>query len=158
MKKFVVLMLVLGLTTAGFADWSDVTANLAGGVLTFSGPAGDAGAYSNWFYALANQGVMTNQAVLYTGTEKMAGSSGAISAPFTAGTYSGVKLDFGLITASYDSTAGEWFTVDYTGAVLDVLTIYNSAETVTLGTVIVTPEPVTIALLGLGSLFIRRRK
>ena len=59
---------------------------------------------------------------------------------------------------------GDWFGIDLTGSALGAFSFdlldYRVSSTAAVDTVsgIVVPEPITIALLGLGGLFLRRRK
>jgi len=65
----------------------------------------------------------------------------------------------GLESPAWNAQAGAWFSMTVTGLsvgdeldVEDVMDGYKS-----LGTITVTPEPMTLALLGLGGLFIRSK-
>lgn len=58
---------------------------------------------------------------------------------------------------------GKWFSMSTMGEVGDVISLYSASADGTapadlLDTVTVVPEPMTMALLGLGGLFLRRRK
>lgn len=57
--------------------------------------------------------------------------------------------------------AGAWFSFGYTGKVGDMLDIYDYSVSATapIGQLaVLVPEPMTMGLLGLGALFLRRRK
>lgn len=78
------------------------------------------------------------------------------------------KMDNGYqfsVTAYPDPIgAGRWFTVDATGEVGTQFVVYGSLEngnvdySNVLHAVTIVPEPMSVALLGLGGLFLRRRK
>lgn len=57
--------------------------------------------------------------------------------------------------------AGDWFSFGYTGEVGDMFDIYDYAisDSAPVGRLaVIIPEPMTMGLLGLGALFLRRRK
>ncbi len=162
MKKLLILMLVLVMASSASAALSDITkVDLAGGILTIGGVAG-----ASLYYALEESdsgGIQfsTDGAVL-TGAGNTAGDLAAIT-QYAVGTYSGVVIivgTTGLGEPPDPVEAGDWFTVTYGGEVGDTLYVYDSAVggTPYIGSLLVTPEPMTIALLGLGGLFLRRRK
>ena len=96
--------------------------------------------------------------------------------PLVLGDYTGSHLDasgnLGSVTSwaagSFDASggklgedlpaiaAGQWFAFDLSGEGTVGIGLYPSFTE--LGTITVTPEPMTMVLLGLGGLFLRRRK
>ncbi len=159
MKKLLVLVLVLGMSSmanAALTDiLSDIELQLSGTTVTIVGL--DAGAESSW----SDGGVYTSV------------SNGTVSAPLTSNQnagdlraiqqwtgYNGVDIRIGQGTGPALQT-GEWFTFQYSGNVGDVFDIYDYTQggsTTPVGTLTLLPEPMTIVLLGLGGLFLRRRK
>jgi PEP-CTERM motif-containing protein len=107
---------------------------------------------------------------------------GELSAGFTTNHDNGLSgADIGfssntlwdVVGAEDGSVTGVLYTFDYTGLAGDVLVVgddadygYFSEASLTEGSkvsltgaeIIIVPEPITVALLGLGGLFIRRRK
>ena len=190
MKKLLILMLVLGLTTVASATPTmsgDTVISTAGGTITITvaGTAseasedfigGGAGGYqgfinidwaTNTYYPDALGTVVTDNAnVIVNGNMGGSGSAGLI---VTVGTYN--YLTFTALIAPGDWTegtdvdSGDWFTFDVTipsgvysnGDTILVDLTDEQASVVATHSIIV-PEPITIALLGLGGLFLRRRK
>ena len=166
MKKLLILMLVLSLATVSFGVIapvaSDYTATLSGTTLTISGPALASGVSVNpGFYDLTDTSMWSGGVEL--GSPTTAGSLADI-APYSSSS-DGYGVDCwggstGLEVPAHPAQAGDWFTVTVTGLSvgdsLDVEDVSDGYKSV--GTITVLPEPMTIALLGLGGLFLRRRK
>lgn len=168
MKKIVILMLVLGLATAANAavSWEfrdeagttaitsvDITSPNFTIVISGSYPAGGAGQF-NLYDAVGPGG----DADFVTGATPgpALGSLGALSILDTA---------FDGYTVNYADTAaqsGVVATLTLTALQIGLLTVdnWNTAFTEVLdsASIPIVPEPMTIALLGLGGLFIRRKK
>jgi MYXO-CTERM domain-containing protein len=158
MKKLLVLTLVLGLTSMASATVSlsvPGTEVAAGDTMTISVVSDAAGdSYGGWLdLSLSTAGTWGDLLIL----------------PAAGADASKVSWDdnwwqFGAASFNPDAPvlAGTHFTVDFTGV--------NAGETVTFvlwnnelnqseeATVTVTPEPMTLGLLGLGGLFLRRRR
>ena len=176
MKKMLILMLVLGLASAvnatisleiresnGTTPVPNLNAMLLGSdyvavissdaaVATTGGLYGPAWAASDWDHlgpADSTVGVL---------------DTGNLSDIFWKGGYQGYEWIYDDLMGPGIST-GDIFTVDLSGEALGAfqLDLYDYASSTTVptqsvtGTIIV-PEPITIALLGLGGLFLRRRK
>ena len=184
MKKLLIFMLVLGLASTASAvvvteftlqsdglvlevvGTADVTVN---GYYILSGPAIDiavpqGGGYPIWHTDVSNLGKND-----YVAGDLAAITIMAAGDPFgdVAQFYAMTSLPGAYPDDSVDS--GLWYTIDIDnvdttgwtlGQVVDTLTILND-QAVEVGTVDVTstiPEPMTIALLGLGGLFLLRRR
>jgi len=161
MKKLLALILVLGLAT---------TANA---VLTGNVTGDDTPGAGSMDLNVTGNGYDTYVAIAIQGTGTIAGTIGA-SAPASSSLL-GPLSDLGLeslgtgevwtmadMDSPYVYSTGIWLTIDYTGAVVgDVITAYDIGpggdQTDVLGQITITPEPMTLALLGLGGLFIRRK-
>jgi len=173
MKKLLILMLVLGLASAASA------AHSLGGATTISN-TGDTTAIvtisadstaaitsvvedSEGADGMPTTGVTTIASVTKTdaaGEQATVTAYGSLDYAFTVSAKD--------TTEPFDSVAtGVQFNVNLDiaglGLAVDdtfVIYLYNEAYTSTFAshTVTVTPEPMTIALLGLGGLFLRRRK
>ena len=176
MKKTLILMLVLGLVSIANAtvtmelresDGTTPVADLenlglgADYVLVISGAAADApqslGIYGPAYGAadwdnLGNADMSTAATLLDTGNMSYINWNA---------TYSG----YDTVVDDYEGpgvSTGDWFSIDLTALVAGDFSIdlldYNAGSAV-IGNVSGTiPEPITIALLGLGGLFLRRRK
>jgi hypothetical protein len=163
MKKLLILMLVLGMASIANAYLTpltigpdDIELHLSGTTITVVGLS-----------ALQTP----NGFGLY---EEDAPSQGTVSGPVAALSAAG---DLGAITlqSAYNGvdcstlespggagtcTAGNWFTFEYSGSVGDMINLYDYDVSYddAVGQVEVIPEPMTIMLLGLGGLLLRRRK
>ena len=171
MKKLVILMLVLGMVSAASAALTPILTWVDGNV--------------TYTLDIANAKVIGTGTVLgnYTGQYiQQTSGTGSLAPNATTGTLekAGVKDaagDLGDITdvgpGAYwltgagdidaevppNQSLGDWFEFDVTfdGSNDFIMSYYDGAEFQTglQGTI---PEPMTIALLGLGGLFIRRKK
>ena len=173
MKKILVLMLVLGMAsmaTAGltFTDNSDVS---GGATLSLTIAAVDTADYA-WYLVVADNAVGT----IGAGTPGI-GSLTVDKTTYYPTYYMNPALVYaGLVPANVSSAFG--FVGDISGGPLNGIGISNIAFTmlgagtidlytspggaagtwVVSDTINVIPEPMTIGLLGLGGLFLRRRK
>ena len=173
MKKLLVLILVLGLCSTANAMLTAIEIDVDGshadssvsvavsGTISleiYSGSDTDTGygylaIEDNGLYSLSNGQVTTN-----------AGDKGSWTGPFTMPTYvPGYNLlELGVSkSASGTITAGTMFLIDFTAGsstgTVDVV-LYDESLVTMDSTTIIIPEPMTIALLGLGGLFLRRRR
>ncbi len=188
MKKFVVLMLVLGIASMASAtpvitvDRSTIspgeiaTVTISGTVEDqgyTQGPGGG-GNYSIWadYTVAGNYYAGDNGIVSFSNIVQLPGAGGAAASETPIG-YDIATFDgFDILAASnidastglyYDLVqAADWFTVDVTGLELGTITIEldNLAASVRYGSVDITviPEPATMTLLGLGGLLLRKRR
>jgi len=164
MKKLVVLMLVLGLAT------------MANAVYTGTGLSGDASGDNNVGAGNIDLGITDGAADTYLAVGII--GDGAITIASAAvtglavdliGTFADLGLEgtygqgfiYGYVDSSipYEYPDGEWMSVNYSGAVNgDVITFYETdGETYVFLDSVTIPEPMTLALLGLGGLFLRRK-
>ena len=176
MKKLLILMLILGLASAAHA----ATMSFDGGTnITWSGTRWEIQQNTTGTVLLEADVAATSfelQADL-AGAGFVSGAVGTVNATFTsqgAGTITGGSLRdvYGSGTGSVAAgTALYDFTILSGGTVDDVITIVtatggippkytqlNSVDVTDSMTITIVPEPMTIALLGLGGLFLRRRK
>ena len=169
MKKLLVLILVLGLCSTAnalltdldiYEDGSDpgATITVVTGATTsvemYSGNTNSGIAYlgfeDNSMYSLANAQMTTN-----AGDE----AAGWLYYPASYG-----YNVYWLTVASFagNPVSGVQFIVDFTaGSVTGTVDVYLMNEALTTldtATINIVPEPMTIALLGLGGLFLRRRR
>jgi hypothetical protein len=155
MKKMLVLTLVLGiasLATAGLTDTyvsGDVTWTLDLGAGTMTGVSSSATAYQE--YLMVSVGTVNGTTVY-----DAAGDAGAITTPYD---YMAGYEQYYLINAEQVApegslfAAGTWFVFDVSGN--DEVTVLDGSGVQVMNA---TPEPATMALLGLGALVLRRRK
>ena len=163
MKKVLVLALVLGLASAASADLTlvDVPTDpiSIGDTIAITLNNSEDGSYSGWLE-------ITNQAVadydgdpVFTAAGDPAGNSGLTTYVAYPGWY---QFDVASFDTGNPIVAGDHLVINIAGVSegTSVLNLYAS-DGVTLldsASITVIPEPMTIALLGLGGLFLRRRK
>ena len=165
MKKILVLFLVLGMASAANAmlikvddqEGDSFEVNIKSTITVVSEDA------SSWLgYLIIEEGgagSLENVVIL-----DAAGDIGAASAYSEAGWGTGYELSASMSPTGVPATAaGSQFSFDYVGSVGDIATIslFTDPEYTTPAAsvnVTVVPEPMTIVLLGLGALFLRRRR
>jgi len=163
MRKFLILFLVLVLSSAANAmlikvddmEGESFEVDLETTITVVSEDA------SSWlgYIIIEEGGAGTNPVVL-----DAAGDLGAAEAYSEAGWGDGYQLSASMSPSGDPSIAvGSQFSLDYVGAVGDTATIslfVDPEYTTPTASVSVTvvPEPMTIILLGLGGLFLRRRR
>jgi hypothetical protein len=178
MKRFLVLLMVLSMVTVANAGMCTLLPNgetsmAIGSTLTIAVMSGDATAQGLAIElddtaagALAQTGVYSYGDWIYTGGTDMgmtqyaaAGGMASISDPVAQG-YPGFFVLSGAGVPPTAPTAGEWFSIVYKclGVGDTYITLYDSGAS-ELSQLLVhqTPEPMTMCLLGLGGLFLRRR-
>ena len=169
MKKLLVLLMVLGLATSAQAALTltlSATSVLTGDTVTVGVSSDDGTQWTNMFVLSEDTMMWTDPVaasyVLPWTIDASAGDSG--SANVQSGYPAAYLLQAaGTTTPAY---AGTQFSINISGT--QVGTIYISLQDPTYQTEVTTngsplalevvPEPMTIALLGLGGLFLRRRK
>ena len=183
MKKLLVLMLVVGMASLASATptitASATTVGTSGSVSIYItgttdemtvDPTAGGGWYYLWLDYTTN--TFSNDAYLSLGTTGVVGPAAGADTTVNS-TYPNYGLSFstypvfdsvsGTYPESDDVDPGLWYTFTVSsGTALGTteVQLHNSGLTVLLGSIdiAVVPEPMTIALLGLGGLFLRRRK
>ena len=155
MKKFLILLLVLGLTSAANAalTWSvdDVEIIIGNTAVVQLVSDSDQPYTSQWVGADSSLvAEITSMAVLPAAAEGTAVPSAAYP-----GWWVVEAVDF---TPPSDIAVGDHFDVTISGLALGTYTINSDYGTGDNLLITVIPEPMTIALLGLGGLFMLRRR
>jgi len=157
MKKLLVLVLVLGMVSVGSAAVIDtITVTYAGDTFTVTSSA-----VQEVDLGLGNDPIDGGHS-WYSDAVVLTAAGGLGYATVYPGDYDGI--DFGTLSGGgFAVGAGDWITFTYTGPrELNGNVIFDFYDYAVgydpIGTITATPEPMTIALLGLGGLFLRRRK
>jgi len=163
MKKLLVLVLVLGMASLANAGiLSDISLSMSGSTVTVNGLAATTAYFANGFGIYVPGGaaspVISNVAI-----GSAAGDLGKVlwygNSTDYAG-YNGFDAFPGQSGQGANVAIGTWATFTYAGAVGDKLDIFDNAISATqrVGQLTITPEPATLAILGLGALLLRRKK
>ena len=161
MKKLLVVALVLAMASVASATLTLEPASLSASVddgVKVDSDVAQTDAFGDFVYVLCTSAVGT----LSDGKDLTGGGFSSITATSDA-TYGAGYMMSG---AAFPGTipAGTWFTMDFAiGTTAGNITMYGSdtggnLDATNVIDTIVVPEPMTIALLGLGGLFLRRRK
>ena len=171
MKKLLVLMIILGLSTVanatlsgnsvtdGIVTWGIKNDQLVGhgdslGVYPDGGPA----PYINGVSA----DILTPDAscTKATGVNNEAGDLGTVTGPGFYFDYVCMADDANTEALPNQVADADWFQFDIAYTAVTTIEIWTSSDgwSAPVGTITVIPEPITIALLGLGGLLLRRRK
>ena len=169
MKKLLILMLVLGLASAANAaivlsldgntdiDSIEISPSDTITIDIYNTDGGDYTTYLDFYYTSDGSYSLSNAKLT-----DLAGDASTFSGPYDGG-YDNDEYEVVLAQGIGSSTPGSQFEVDLHCETADtvyielwkcVVTTYTLEDTAT----IVQPEPMTIALLGLGGLFLRRRR
>jgi hypothetical protein len=166
MKKLLTLMLVFGLASIASAtlsmDISGTVSVMQGDTLTITTSSNATAQEGYLAYIIIEEGgdgALSNPVVLDD-----AGNNASTS-PYSEDEW-GVGYELSAASTLNDLAAGDHFTVDWDTSDLNVGDTcvvslwldpdYDTAQAT--ATLVVIPEPMTIALLGLGGLLLRRRK
>ena len=156
MKKLLILMLVLGLASFAHATiLDDIRLDFDGTTVTVVGLTAGA-SYINGvgIYDELTQGIVSgpyNDYVAAGGMRDITKWAG----------YNGVDITIGVDPEGLEPVLADvWFEFGYDGSIGDEFAIYNYAisDLVPAGALNLVPEPMTIALLGLGGLALLRRR
>ena len=170
MKKLLILMLVLGLTSVIYGDIRDnfeLVLDEGTDILTVVGLVPNVSFVAGIYLEPPSATAAFSDATILTGTvngvadRAYAGSLADIELWEDAeceGITGMIVGSTGLEDPAWPVDAVNWFTVKYTGNVDDVVQVYETAAEVYVGPMTIIPEPMTIALLGLGGLFLLRRR
>ena len=163
MKKLLILMLVLGMASMASAALSVGGATTVGdggtAVITVSSDNTDP-----WTAYVDDSTWASGGAIVSVVATAAAGQEAGITLQSNGYAYRFQTLDTSPATTPNVSSGIQWnVTVDDGGLDIDdtfTVYFYENDYSATWGsvTMTVTPEPMTIALLGLGGLFLRRRK
>ena len=170
MKKLLVLMLVLGmasLASAGLLLSASGGPELGQGevvTITLGSDVGvpPGGGLITYVHITAGDGGLSNPGMTAGTTASMLSSNKTYTDETTAGLGDGYRAVAATLFSPLE--AGDWFTWDFTmGAEETTITFFDDTGAggwagEAVGSLTFIPEPMSLMLLGLGGLFLRRRK
>ena len=164
MKKMLVLALVLsvaGLANAWIVTVDKTTVNVGESfTMTIAAEAGQgyADLYAGVFESAADIAVL-NYSSAIKGAQAPDLAKVAATYDWAADDYEGVDIVVDSTNGQF--TAGEWFKVTFTGMQMGAGRVqfydYEDEQAVSFFPITVVPEPMTMVLLGLGGLFLRKK-
>ena len=174
MKKVLILMLVLGMTSLASAGIVVVTPDMVSGSIE-TDPIDVEVVQQAFFMGITGAGAISNETLVYTGnlsaitdfTGMDAGLTAGIDAAIAAyapgaGLVGGATTQI-LMIELFDGTSPPGTPPPVVGQLVtfdagDVEAYLLDADNLGVFSAVAIPEPITFALLGLGGLFLRRRK
>ena len=157
MKKMIALVMVIGMASLASAG---LVLSGVDDVATITGVDNGTGGAAAWI-TMAGSTTDATATMVYTGNASLLVGNNAYIA--YAASYAGVALDSMYEINFYDTTVPAEVSADgtlltWTGKIGDTIYLHDFTTLAVVGSYTFIPEPMTLGLLGLGGLLIRRRK